>query len=548
MKKRAAAVLSALTILFALTGLRMADLIAEPMQAANSYFSMTVDLATLKGTVYDCNLQPLTNGGSELYAAAKPSGYSLGQLKGRVLPEVFDSVMERMAQGKCIAVKIDSPIAENDDIKEISVPVRYPSDSLACHVLGYLDSAGQGVSGAEKAFNSLLSEHTSTVTVRFAANAKGKAMLGSEIQVEGNGIPENGVVLTIDREIQKITEAALDASGAECAAAVVIEVDSGAVRACVSRPAFNQYDIAASLDDENSPLINRAFLPFSAGSVFKPFVAAAALENGIENFEYCCTGSAILNGVTFNCHKKEGHGMLDMQGAVANSCNTYFIALANLTGGDNIIETAENFGFGSEIIFAGGMKSSAGVLPDESELDSKAAVANISFGQGSLLVTPVQICSAFAAIARGGVYVRPYLVEGEVDVNGNFTRIKNYGERRQIISASTAQALQKFLKAVVTEGSGKRAQSEYVTAAGKTSTAQTGRTENGEEVYNAWFAGWFPAEEPKYAVAILKEDGGEGAVSCAPVFREIAEKVTEIEKIIPKNNNKKYLKKFQKNP
>lgn len=535
MKKRAAVVILLLIFIFGLSGVRMVSLISEPVQAANSYSAMTVDLASLRGTVYDCNMQPLTNSGTQLYVAAKPSGYSLGQLKGKVLPEVFDSVMERMAQGKCVAVKIDSHIDENNDIKEISVPVRYASDSLACHIIGYLNGEGQGVSGAEKAFDSLLSEHISAVRVRFAANAKGKALMGGEILVEGNEIPKNGVVLTIDKNIQQITEEALDESGAECAAAVVIDIESGAVRACVSRPDFNQYNIADALNDENSPLINRAFLPFSVGSVFKPIVAAAALENGIENFEYCCTGSVTLNGVTFNCHKSEGHGTLDMQGAVANSCNTYFTALANLTGGDSIIETAEKFGFGREIIFADGMKSSAGVLPDAYELDSKAAVANISFGQGRLLATPVQICSAFASIARGGVYVQPYLVEGQADPDGNLIRIKNYGERRQIISAATARLLQRFLKAVVTEGSGSRAQSEYVTAAGKTATAQTGKSENGEEIYNAWFAGWFPADEPRYAVAILKEDGGEGALSCAPVFREIAENVAEIEE----NNSEK---------
>lgn len=524
-----------LIFIFGLSGVRMASLASEPLQAANSYSAMSVDLASLRGTVYDCNMQLLTNSGTELYAAAKPSGYSLGQLKGKVLPEVFDSVMERMAQGKCVAVKIDSHIDENNDIKEISVPARYASDSLACHIIGYLNGEGQGVSGAEKAFNTLLSEHISSVTVRFAANAKGRALLGGEIIVEGNEIPKSGVVLTIDKNIQQIAEKALDESGAECAAAVVIDIESGAVRACVSRPAFNQYDVADALNAENSPLINRAFLPFSVGSVFKPFVAASAIENGIENFEYCCTGSVTLNGVTFNCHKNEGHGVLDMQGAVANSCNTYFIALANLTGGDSIVETAEKFGFGREIVFADGMKSSAGVLPDAEELDSKAAVANISFGQGRLLATPVQICSAFAAIARGGIYVQPYLVEGQVQADGSFTRIKNYGEHMQIISASTAQLLQKFLEAVVTDGSGSRAQSQYVTAAGKTATAQTGKSENGEEIYNAWFAGWFPADEPQYAVAILKEDGGEGAVSCAPVFREIAENVAKIDE----NNSKK---------
>ena len=511
---------------FTIVGWRITDVIGVSEQAWGGQSSKSVELATLRGTVYDCNLQPLTNGETQLYAAAKPSGYSLTQLKGKVLPEVFDYVMERMAQGKSVAVKIDSPVVESDDIKQIPVPVRYYENSLACHIIGYTDGAGQGVSGIEKAFDSLLAEYTSTVAVRFEADAKGRTMLGGEIEVEGNVIPQSGVVLTIDKDIQRIAENALDTSGTERAAVVVIEIENGAIRACVSRPAFNQNDISVSLNNENSPLINRAFLPFSVGSVFKPVVAASALENGVENFEYNCTGSVTLNGVTFNCHKKDGHGLIDMRGAVANSCNTYFIALGNLTGGDNIIETAEKFGFGNEISFAQGMKSSSGNLPYKDELDSKAAVANLSFGQGSLTATPLQICSAFATIAGGGVKIQPYLIEGYVD-DGEFTRVKNYGERRQVVSASTAKLLQEFLKAVVTEGSGKRAQSSFVTVAGKTATAQTGKTENGEEIYNAWFAGWFPADEPEYAVAILKEDGGEGAVSCAPVFREIAENIAK---------------------
>lgn len=526
LKKRAWVVFFLLTLVFTCTGVRLADIATdETRQAAVSTASMSVDIDTLRGTVYDCNMQPLTNGEYSLYAAAKPSGTALAQLKGKVLPDVFDSVLERMSLGKPVVVKVDSSVDSGEDIKEIRVPERYYSSSLACHVIGYLDSTGQGISGVEKAFDSLLSQGKTAVRVRFSSNAKGRVMLGEDITVEGNEIPKSGVVLTLDKEIQQIAEKALDSSGAECAAAVVIEIESGAIKACVSRPVFDQNNIAESLSNEKSPLINRAFLSFSVGSVFKPVVAAAALEIGVSSgFEYNCTGSVTHNGVTFNCHKQEGHGVLDMEGAVANSCNTYFIALALETGAENIVETAKSFGFGSETSFADGMKSSAGYLPDSDELDSKAAVANISFGQGSLLATPVQICSAMAAIARGGVYIQPYLIEGEVDSSGAFTQIKSYGEKKQIVSSETARLLQSFLEKVVTEGSGSRAASEYVTAAGKTATAQTGKTDaNGEEIYNAWFAGYFPADNPKYAVAILKENGGEGAISCAPVFKEIAE-------------------------
>lgn len=135
-----------------------------------------------------------------------------------------------------------------------------------------------------------------------------------------------------------------------------------------------------------------------------------------------------------------------------------------------------------------------------------------------------------AAIARGGVYVTPYLIEGTVDNNGRFTGISAYSERKQIISQANAAKLRSFLEAVTDYGSGKRAVAESVSVAGKTATAQTGKSENGSEIYNAWFAGYFPADNPRYAVAVMIENGGEGALSCAPVFKNIAEAVCAIEK------------------
>lgn len=520
--KRAAIVFVFMTVLFCGLGIRINSLSVKSEQAAVRQSAMSYDLATLYGTIYDCNFQPLTNGESEIYAAAKPTNEALAELKKALLPDVFESVMERMSMGKPVAVKVDS-IGICADIRAVAVPKRY-YDTLACHIIGYRNSEG-GVSGIEKAYNSLIESETSDVRVRFFSNAKGQVMIGEEIEVQGSGFPKTGVVLTIDKEIQQITENALDNSGAECGAAVVIDIESGAIRACVSRPVFSRNNLSESLNDDNSPLINRALLPFSVGSVFKPVVAAAAIENGIKDFEYNCTGNATLNGVVFNCHKHEGHGILNMKQAVAVSCNTYFIALANKIEREKLVKTAASFGFGREIQLAEGIKSSAGYLPDTSELDSKAAIANLSFGQGSLLATPVQICSMMATIACGGIYVEPYLIEGEMNSEGEATKIKAYAERRQIISYETAKILTEYLEAVVSDGSGKRAASEFVAVAGKTATAQTGKTENGEEIYNAWFAGYFPADNPRYAVAVLKENGGEGAISCAPVFKEIAENI-----------------------
>lgn len=528
MKKRAAVMFLLIVIIFSVTGVRLYDLSASEMMASGGSSTKTIDVATLRGTVYDCNMRSLTNSEYEIYAAAKPSNEALAALKGRVMPDAYESIMQRMHKGNPVAIKVSSELESTENIIAVKVPKRYSAASTACHIIGSINSEMQGVSGVEKSFNDILSKNNSTVSFRFSANALGKVMLGEGITVLGNSAPKNGVVLTLDRDIQRITEAVLDASGVKCGSAVVIEIDSGAIKACVSRPLYNQNNISVSLKEENSPLINRVFLPFSVGSVFKPVVAAAALQNNIsENFEYNCTGSVTFNGVTFHCHKKEGHGVLDMESAVAYSCNTYFIALAHKTGAENIINTASDFGFGKKINFAQDMESEKGNLPSVEELDSKAAIANISFGQGSLLATPIQICSMMATIANDGEYVEPYLVEGETDENGYFTRYYRYEKGHKIISGPTAERLQGFLEKVIEYGSGSRAKSEYVSLAGKTATAQTGKTKNGEEIYNAWFAGYFPSDAPKYAVAVLKEDGGEGAISCAPVFKEIAEKLID---------------------
>lgn len=530
MKKRVACVFSALLLLFAGVEFRTYGIANGKVRASYTPSSKSIEIASLRGTVYDCKLRSLTNCEYEYTAVAKPTGEALVQLASMLGSELFAAAKERMERGGPVAYKVDPTAVGSEDVRIVATPRRYSSQRLACHVIGYLDSQGQGISGIEKAYNDLLNAGHSEVRAYFTAAANGKMMLGYNIDISSVGSSRTGVALTIDRDIQRITEQALDSSGAVKACAVVIDIGSGAIRAMVSRPSFDPESIADSLDDPNSPLINRALLPFSVGSVFKPVVAAAAIESGLTDFEYECTGSAVYSGVTFNCHKKDGHGVQNMCEATANSCNTYFAALARQVGAENIIKTAESFGFGKETVLADGIKARSGNLPEARELDSAAAIANISFGQGALTATPIQICCMMAAIARGGVYFPAYLVEGEVDEHGSLTEAAHYTERRQIISPSTAERLQEFLAEVVASGSGRRAQSELVSAAGKTATAQTGRSGEDGEIYNAWFAGWFPAEEPKYAVVILKEDGGEGAVSCAPVFKEISEKITEKEK------------------
>lgn len=525
LKRRAITVLLIMLFCFCFLGYRTADIGSGIQTAGSLTQGIRLDIAELRGTVYDCNMKPLTNAQTVYCAVAKPTLRAMSALETELDAVVFSSVREKLSSGNPVAVAVKDETCDGEDVTVVPYPERY--DGLACHVIGYLGYDGRGVSGIEKSFDDLLFKNGFDLYARVGANADGRVLFGEEPEICNNVFPSAGVVLTLDRDIQKIVEEALDSSGAQCAAAVVIEVGTGAVRACASRPSFNPENISDVLNDEKSPLLNRAFQAFSVGSVFKPIVAACALEKGVgTDFSYECKGSIALNGVTFNCHKKDGHGVLDMEEALAQSCNTYFISLALEVGGDGIIGTAKDFGFGEQTAFAESLKTRSGNLPEK--VDSKAATANLSFGQGELTATPVQICSMMATIANGGRYVKPYLVEGETDENGRLTRISGYSERIQVISAETARILRQFLVAVVERGSGSRAKSDFVACAGKTATAQTGKTENEGEIYNAWFAGYFPADEPQYAVVVLKENGGEGAVSCAPVFKEIAEKTAEL--------------------
>ncbi len=529
MKIRVSVLFMLLVSFFALISMRTYNIGVESLEAALQSGTKTIDIAQIRGTVYDCKLRPITNAEFEYTAAAKPTQKAVAVLKKMLAYDAFKAVSERMLSGNPIAIKINARQNDCTDITVVEYPKRY-SSYLACHLIGYLDSSGQGISGAEKAFNATLDSYSYTVGARFRTDAYGRVLLGEDIELVSNA-NKGGVALTIDREIQKITEKALDNSNINRGAAVVIDIESGAIVASVSRPAFAPDNIAESLENSDSPLINRAFLPFTVGSVFKPVVAAAAIEKGIEDYEYECTGSVMLNGVTFNCHKEDGHGKVDMRDAMAYSCNTYFISLALKTGAESIIKTAEDFGFGQETVFAPSLKSSQGNLPSLDELDSAAAIANIAFGQGALTATPLQICSATAAIARNGVFIKPWLILGEVNQDGEIINQVYSEQKKRIIGEKTARIISGFLKTVVEKGSGKRAVSDIVTVSGKTATAQTGQNQNGEEIYNAWFSGFFPSEAPKYAITVLKENGGEGALSCAPVFKDIAEGITNYEAV-----------------
>ena len=528
MRKKATLVCSIMFMFFAVVAVRIVSLnygSYTTVSLSNSY--KTIEISKVRGTVFDRNLKPFTNCSPIFTAAVKPTASALQQLKTVLDSVTCNTVYELIQKGSPATVKIPCMIDESDSIRVIEHYSPRSEDLLAQHVIGYTDSSGNGVSGIEKAFNTLLESSTKSIGVRFSVDATGKIMLGREIQIYNNKFTQkNGIVLTLDKSIQKIAESAADRLSIDKGAIVVSEVKSGAIRACVSRPLYDPDRLADGINSTDSPFINRAFMAYSVGSAFKPVVAAAALEQGKKITEASnCTGSAKINGVTFRCHEKSGHGYINMTQAITYSCNTFFIDLALKCKKSQLIETAEKFGFGRSVQFAPALFTSSGNLPSADELDSKAAVANISFGQGALLATPVQLAAVMACFANGGIYNEPYLIEGTINTDIGFTPYQNERIQKRAISKKTADAICACLENVVINGTGKRAKSNLVTCAGKTATAQTGKSDSSGEIYNSWFIGYFPAKNPQYAIAVLKENGGEGAVSCAPVFKKICEEM-----------------------
>lgn len=476
-------------------------------------------------SIYDCNGVKLNNRSVGYKVLINPNDVnSLKAMEYVTDLDTFNNGMKGNLPFLCPVKK------EAADIFPVFAKYTRTDDNQpAKHIIGYT-SDNEGVCGIEYAYSEFIHSNYEENKAVFSVNAVGGVLDGLYSEISAAGELEAGVITTIDADIQQICENAMEASGYEKGAIIVMDVKNGYIKACASYPEYNISNLEESLDDSRSPFINRAFSAYSVGSIFKLVTASAALESGISpEFSYTCTGSIDVNGQIFNCHKWGGHGEIDMREAIESSCNPYFIALSEYIDSGKYLQTAKNYGFGQETVLCRGVVSESGYLPSEKELAVKAEKGNFSFGQGMLTATPLQICRMTAAIANDGMCAEPKLIIGTRDKYGTVLEEK-YQINKRVISYLTAGELQKFMADVV-NADNSRSKSYMVECAGKTSTAQTGRyDENGNEEMNCWFTGYFPVQDPKYAVTVLIENGVSGNVSCGPVFKAVAEGITVAEK------------------
>ena len=312
-----------------------------------------------------------------------------------------------------------------------------------------------------------------------------------------------------------------------------MDVRTGDILAMASYPSYTPSALGDALSNPDSPLINRCLYAYNVGSIFKLITCATAYTQGLQEYRANCTGSFEIKNQLFRCHKLTGHGILDMKQAVILSCNSYFIQLSQLLQPALMRETAQDFGFGTQIPLTHSIISASGTLPSMKDLHYPAEMANFCFGQGLLTATPLQITQMTCGIANDGKMPIARLILGKTRDGLTLSEHAKAPMYARAIKKEAAYYLQNLMIAAINENENSNAVPETVFSAGKTSTAQTGRfDQSGTEYCHAWITGYFPIDDPQYAVTVLIEDGGYGNTAAAPVFRNIADSIINQEQAL----------------
>ncbi|MHB1450679.1 MAG: FtsW/RodA/SpoVE family cell cycle protein [Coriobacteriia bacterium] len=394
---------------------------------------------------------------------------------------------------------------------------RYPQGSRAAHVLGYY-SLRYGRAGIEAAANEAL------------AGKRDFANLADMIEAAaGTPVPGNDVRLTIDSRVQAAAEAAL---GDRRGACVAIDPATGAILGYASNPGYDPATIddewaALSGDGTAAPLLDRAGGSlYPPGSTFKIVTLAAAIQSGTASLETTYTGPARLDigGAPVTNYGGSAYGAIDLRKATASSVNTVFGQLARDVGADALVGQCEEFGIGSRVPFD--LPTTTSLMPDPAEMTVwETAWAGVGQPVGEHdspagpQVTPLQMALITAGIANDGVVMRPYLINAITDRSGRIITSTTPRAWTTALDPVTAEAVTEAMIGVVRSGSGGRAAIQGVTVAGKTGTAEAGKSVE----THAWFVAFAPAEDPRIAVALVLENSGVGGSVAAPAARGVLE-------------------------
>lgn len=379
----------------------------------------------------------------------------------------------------------------------------YPHKRLYSHAIGY-SSKQYGKTGVESYYNNQLLNLTGDGTVGRIKDT-----------ITGEPIKGHNLMLTLDHDLQKMAESLLKG---KTGSIVALNPKTGEVLAMVSKPDYNPntllQDWPGLVEDVRSPLLNRSLSGlYPPGSIFKPIIGAAVLENSTVDPEYDCTGSIDIDGYVLTDSNKKGHGVLNLEESVVVSCNTNFGRMGVELGNKKVTEIANRF------FMNGSLGGDMPIVQSRYPYDANMAatdVAAVSIGQGKLLVTPIHMAAVAATFANNGVMMEPFIVNEVRTSEGRLLHLTK-SKGTQIVSSNVASEMSRMMEAAVNRGTGTNAKISGVNVAGKTGTAEN---ETGKS--HSWFIGFAPLDNPQIAIAvILESEGKSGGAAAAPIAREI---------------------------
>ena len=508
---------------------------------------------------------------------------SLDKLSQRIS---FDreKLKKKMAQTKSfqeVLIKGDIPREEVAFVEENNMslpgiriraePLRnYVFNNLASHTLGYLGEISKaslerlkdpayrqgdfvGKNGLENIYESLLRGKKGYKEVEVDVS-------GRELKTLRKLPPESGnnLILTLDVKIQEELEKLMTKTAEQNmnGSVVVMKVQTGEIIAITSKPSFDPNKFAAGISpknwrdlvtDEWHPLQNRSIHgQYPPGSTYKIVTALAGLEEGVikPDTSIFCPGHFKLGRGRYRCWKKSGHGFMNLHDALVQSCDVYFYTIGHRLGIDTIAKYAKRSGLGRPTRL-GLSREKKGLVPttqwkllNKNEPWQLGETISASIGQGFNLVTPIQQVILMAAVANGGILLKPYLVkriegpEGQIQKEFFPEIVGQIG-----VDPDHLEQVRKALRDVVNSarGTGKKSRLKNIIVSGKTGTAQVVRMKSNEELEkgevipvkyrdHAWFVAFAPYEKPVIAVAIIVEHGGHGGATAGPIAGKIFKK------------------------
>lgn len=427
----------------------------------------------------------------------------------------------------------------------------YPLNSSACHLIGF--TRGDAQWGLEGYYNS------------YMEGTPGRSFIlynGADSVVHQDYDAKDGdtIITTIDYNIQKIAEEVVAETAAEWpaknVAAMVMDPYTGEVYAMAESHSFDlnnpneipewETDITYTENwdqlsaEEQVNYLNTMWKNFCVsdtyepGSIFKPMVVAAGLEEGVitPNSSFPCGGYTDIGGYRIYCHLRSGHGTINIEQIMAQSCNMGVIQIANLLGVDKFYEYQREFGFGD---YTGiDLPGEAAGLLHEKEAIGPTELATMSFGQ-TFNCTSIQVMAAFASLINGGNLVKPHVVSQIVDADGNVVMQNDTEVVRRVISEKTSSYMRTALKATVENGLAKKLQIDGYSIGCKTGTAEQGSRTN-DDLWALSNMSYFPAENPKYIVFTVinqPSDYVEGVQTPTPMTKKLIEGIIKYDNLEP---------------